>query len=77
MVYNDAADHNEVCEVDDCDGGRNKEITGATELLSVKQRGQCKRDGSSESAVRQHKLINVVQPHQTHVVRYRCQSYHA
>jgi len=69
-------DHDEVGEVDDGDGGGDKEITSGVELLSVEQWRQRERDRTSKSAVRQNELINVVQPHQTHVVRHRRQHHH-
>lgn len=54
--------HHEVCEVDDCDGCCDEEITSVVELLCVQQRRQCKGDRSSKSAVWQDELIYVVEP---------------
>lgn len=46
------ADHDEVSEVDDSYGGGDEEVASATEMSFVQQRGQCKGDCSSQSAVR-------------------------
>jgi len=68
-------DHDEVGEVDDGDGGGDEEVTCGAELLSVEQCRQREGDCPSKSAIRQDELIDVVEPHQTHVVRH-CRQHH-
>jgi len=58
-----ATDHDEISEVDDCDGSCDEEMASAMKLFSVEQWRQCEGDGTSQSAVWQYELVDMVESH--------------